>query len=396
VAASRFGGELARDPECDVLVLDVLDAEPRSCLVQFDMPSHAAPIPRVMRCERGNPTTVIRIDGAAGEGGGQIVRTSVSLAAITGRAVEITAVRARRERPGLQPQHLAAVRAAAEICDAHLTGAHVGSVHVVFEPRCEPRAGDYTFDVRTAGAATLVLQSVLVPLLLAEGQSSIEIIGGTHQPMSPSADFLEHVYVPALRRFGVDVEVEYGPAGYYPRGGGRIRAIVAGTPMRAVDLSTRGERRSLDAYVVTSRLPDHVAQRGAATVASFLPGAAIHTSTPSAFSAGASVTIVATHEGGIAGFSSIGRPRLPMEQVATDACEAFVRWDASGAACDERLADQLVLPASLASGTSRWTTPRLTQHLRTVLEVTRTFLPLRCSLEGSCVVVDGAPVRAVR
>lgn len=332
---------------------------------------------------------MIQIDGSAGEGGGQIVRTSVSLAAVTGRAVEIVNMRARRDRPGLQPQHLAAVRAAAEVCDAAVDGGHVGSRHVLFEPRASPRAGDYVFDIRTAGAATLVLQAVLVPLLLADGESSIEIIGGTHQPMAPAADYLVHVYVPALRRFGAHVDVEYGPAGYYPRGGGRVRAILEGGRLSAVDLAERGDRRSLDAYVVTSRLPDHVAHRGAATVAELVPDAAIHVSSPDAFSAGAAVTIVAEHEGGLGGFSSIGRPGLPMEQVAADACASFATWDRGSAACDERLADQLVLPACLASARSRWTTPRVTQHLRTILEVAAAFVPISWTTEDDgCVVLD--------
>ena len=335
---------------------------------------------------------MIAIDGSAGEGGGQVVRTAVSLAAVTGREVEITDVRARRERPGLQPQHLAAVRAAAEICDATVVGGHVGSRHVLFEPGAEPKAGDYVFDVRTAGAATLVLQTVVVPLLLARGDSSIEIIGGTHQPMSPAADYVEHVYIPTLRRFGADVEVEYGPAGYYPRGGGRIRAVVARSPLRAVDTRRRGERLALDAHVVTSRLPEHVATRGAATTAELVPDATLHVHKPDAFSAGAAVTVVARHAIGLAGFSSIGRPGLPMEQVASDACAEFLAWDATDAACDEHLADQLVLPACLASGTSRWTTPFVTPHLRTVVDVASAFVPLRRAIDGGSVVVE--PTRA--
>jgi RNA 3'-terminal phosphate cyclase (ATP) len=317
---------------------------------------------------------VIQIDGSAGEGGGQVVRTAVSLSAVSGEPVEIERMRARRERPGLQPQHLAAVRAAAAICDATTVGDNVGSSHLLFEPKRRPEAGEYVFDVGTAGAATLVLQTVLVPLLLASGESQIEVTGGTYQPMSPAVDYLEHVYMRALARFGAQADVGYGPAGYYPRGGGRVRAVVAGGPLRGIDLVERGARTSLDAYVVTSRLREDVAERGAATVASLVPDATIHQLAPDAFSPGAAVTIVAEHVCGHAGFSSIGKPGLPMERVATEACERFLAWDASGAACDERLADQLVLPAVLARGPSHWTTPRETEHLRTVLSVAAPFV----------------------
>lgn len=330
---------------------------------------------------------VIEIDGSAGEGGGQIVRTSVSLSAITGKPVEIVRMRARRERPGLQPQHLAAVRAAASICNATTAGDEVGSAHLLFEPRDKPQSGEYVFDIRTAGAATLVLQTVLVPLLLADGQSVVEVIGGTHQPMSPAADYLQHVYVPAIHGFGASVEIEYGPAGYYPRGGGRVRALIGGSALHAIDMTERASCCAIDAYIVTSRLPEHVAERGASTASQLIDGATVHCLEPFASSAGASATIVARHGNGAAGFSSIGRPGLPMENVVADACAQYDAWVTTDAACDEHLGDQLVLPACVAPGTSRWTTPRITDHLSTVLSVVRAFLPVVTRAEGTLVEV---------
>jgi RNA 3'-terminal phosphate cyclase (ATP) len=336
---------------------------------------------------------VIEIDGSLGEGGGQVVRTAVSLSAITGLPVRISRLRERRDRPGLQPQHLTAVRAAAALCDARLGAAEVGSRSLRFEPAHPPAAGEYVFDVRTAGAATLVLQTVLVPLLCTDGASAIEVIGGTHQPMAPAADYLQAVYVPALRRFGAHVEVEYGPAGYYPRGGGRVRAVLSGGDLHGVELVDRDARRALDAIVVTSRLPDHVGERGAATIAERIPGARVRVERPYASSPGAAVTIVAHHDVGLAGFSAIGRPGLPMEDVAAQACDAFAAWDRTDAACDEHLADQLVLPASTARGPSCWTTPLVTDHLTTVLDVVRAFLPIRASISGGRVEVAPAQAR---
>jgi RNA 3'-terminal phosphate cyclase (ATP) len=353
------------------------------------MPPHAACIPicGFERTSNGNLFLVIEIDGSAGEGGGQIVRTAVSLAAITGRAVEIVRLRERRERPGLQPQHLAAVRAAAAVCGAELVGAEIGARRLRFEPRHPPKADEYLFDVRTAGATTLVLQTVLVPLLHARGPSSVEVVGGTHQPMAPTADYVRRVYVPGLRRFGASVDVEYGPAGYYPRGGGRLRALLSGGDLHGVEMVRRGARAALDAIIVTSRLPGHVGERGASTIAQRLPDVSITVCRPYAFSAGAAVTIVAMHDGGLGGSSSIGRPGLPMESVADEACDAFDVWDRSDAACDRHLADQLVLPATVARGPSRWTTPVVTDHLTTVLDVAAAFVPIHASITDGCVEI---------
>src|SRR4028119_1781977 len=159
--------------------------------------------------------THVEIDGSFGEGGGQIIRTSLSLAAMTGRAVHISNVRARRTKPGLQPQHLAAVRAAATLCDARLSGDSVGSTSFTFEPQASITAGDYQFDIGTAGAAPLVVQTVLMPLVQAGGNSTVRVTGGTHVPHSPPVEYLEAVYIPALRLAGVDVASTYVTAGFF-------------------------------------------------------------------------------------------------------------------------------------------------------------------------------------
>src|SRR5947208_1954066 len=150
---------------------------------------------------------MVRIDGAYGEAGGQIVRTCLSLSAITGQAVEIANIRAGRLKPGLHAQHLTAVRAAAEICDADTRGADRGSVRLLFEPRAPVNPGDYSFDVGTAGATTLVLQTVALPLALAHKESRLTITGGTHVPHAPPAEYLAYVYAPALRRFATYLDI---------------------------------------------------------------------------------------------------------------------------------------------------------------------------------------------
>jgi RNA 3'-terminal phosphate cyclase (ATP) len=329
---------------------------------------------------------LVQIDGSFGEGGGQIIRTAVSLSAITGRAVEIYNVRGRRPKPGLQPQHLASVRAAAALCGAVLRGDSAGSMQLSFAPQSAVQAGDHRFDIGTAGAAPLVAQTVLVPLALAQGSSSVTITGGTHVPHAPTAEYLEAVYIPSLRRAGLEVAFSYSSAGFYPRGGGQIDLRIGpSTSIAPLDLRERGPLQEGRAYVVTSNLPDHVAERGAATVASAMRAVgrkfAIETRAFPSPGPGAAVVVTAQCQGGLAGFSSIGELRKPMEKVAEAPCKEFMRWWKSGASCDEHLADQMVLPMLFASGASCWSTPSVTEHLRTVLWVAQQFLSVEAELE---------------
>ncbi len=349
---------------------------------------------------------MIAIDGSYGEGGGQVIRTSLSLAAITGQAVEFRNVRARRSKPGLQPQHLAAVRAAASLCAAELEGDAVGSSRVRFRPQAPVAAGNYRFEIGTAGATNLVAQTVLLPLSTAGAPSTVRITGGTHVPHSPPAEYLEAVYLPALRRADLEAEISYERLGFYPRGGGYLLLHISPSPLlplspSALDLTDRGKLRDLTAYIVTAGLPDHVAERGAATVERYMKSIGrtvrIERRDRPSLSAGAAVILAAEGEGGLAGFTSLGERGKPMEKVAEQACDEFLAWWKTGAAMDEHLADQLVLPLALAPGESRWTTPTVTEHLRTVLWVTQHFLPIRFTLEEppnapAVVMLRGAPL----
>ena len=328
----------------------------------------------------------IQIDGSYGEGGGQIIRTSLSLSVLTGTPVEVSNVRANRTKPGLQPQHLTAVRAAAALCDARLMGDAVGSTRFTFAPQAPPRPDRYRFDIGTAGATTLVLQTALVPLAHAPEGSHLTVTGGTHNPHAPTVEYLEAIYLPVLRRAGLHATLRYLNAGYYPKGGGQVEADVIGaTPVQPLDLTERGKLTRLKAYVVTSSLPGHVAERGVAALEKALKGvgrkAQVEVRDKPSPGIGAAVLLAAECENGRAGFVGLGERGKPMERVAEEPCEAFMDWWKSGAACDEHLADQLVLPLSLAAGESCWTTPCISEHLRTVLWVAQQFLPIDYSLE---------------
>jgi len=335
----------------------------------------------------------VYLDGAYGEGGGQILRTAATLAALTGTPVEISHIRAGRSKPGLQPQHLAAVTAAARLCDAELHGATVGSGFLRFTPRAPVTAGEHVSDIGTAGAAPLVLQTVLLPLALAHAEcnsaapvSRVRITGGTHVPHAPTGEYLRRVYLPMLARMGVSAAVEMPRAGFYPRGGGELMAEIApAAGLQPITLCTRGKALEVVAAILTAELPDHVGERGAAAAERALgklgmPGRVECTALPSN-GPGAAAVVTARCESGHAGFSALGERGKPMERVVEDAFADFQRWWKGGAACDEHLADQLVLPAALAPGESRWTAPAVSEHLRTALWAAARFLPIRYGIE---------------
>ena len=338
----------------------------------------------------------ITIDGSHGEGGGQILRTSLSLSALTGKPVEIVKIRAGRSRPGLQAQHLASVKAAASLCAAHLEGAEIGSGRLSFAPQAAPTAGVYHFAIGTAGATALVVQTVLTPLLFAPGASRVTVTGGTHVSFAPTADYLERVYLPTLARHGLIASLTSPRTGFFPKGGGMVMAEVTGAATPApITMTERGDLIDLTVLVTTSGLPPTVAERGITTVrqeAGRLPvEMAAEVREVASLGSGASVLLVAECEGGFAGFSAIGERGKRMETVAEEACRDFRAWWETGATCEEHLADQLVLPMALTAGESRWTTSRVTEHLRTVLWVVPQFLSVEATLtektDGSGLII---------
>jgi RNA 3'-terminal phosphate cyclase (ATP) len=328
----------------------------------------------------------VPIDGSQGEGGGQILRTSLSLSALTGRPLTIRNIRAGRSKPGLQPQHLSSVRAAAALCAASLQGADVGSTELTFTPMAPPSPGQYHFEIGTAGAATLVLQTVLLPLALAGADSVVTVSGGTHVPHAPTFEYLAGVYGATLRQHGLADDFRMTTAGFYPRGGGVIHAQIPSiAELAPVDLRERGPLVSLMAYVVTARLPEDVAERGVSALQKHLPKVpaplVIERHEVVSQGPGAAVILIAEHEQGRAGFSAVGARGKPMEVVMAEACAAYHSWYATGLACDEHLADQLALPMALVPGESRWMTCCVTEHLRTVLTVIAKFLPVQAEIK---------------
>lgn len=210
---------------------------------------------------------MLELDGSHGEGGGQILRTSLALSMVTGTAVRIRNIRARRARPGLMRQHLVAVQAAARISGARVEGAEIGAAELTFVPG-EVKPGEHDLAVGTAGSTTLVLQTVLPALLCASGPSLLALEGGTHNPLAPPFDFLDRSYLPLVRRMGPEVQAELERPGFYPAGGGRIVVTVEPSPrLSGFELLERGEVRRRRATVILSRLPRHIADRELGEVA---------------------------------------------------------------------------------------------------------------------------------
>lgn len=327
---------------------------------------------------------VIELDGAIG--GGQVLRSALSLSMVTGRAFRIKQIRAKRSRPGLLRQHLTAVMAAAEVCAAKVCGAQLGSQALSFEPGAI-RGGDYQFAIGTAGSCTLVLQTLLPALLRAPQASRVRITGGTHNPLAPPTDFLMRSWLPLLRRMGADIELELLRHGFVPAGGGEIEAKVAPSRLTRLDLCERGAAISQHASALTAGLAPTVAERELSQVAKRLslpPSALQHVTLDPARGPGNVLLLEYVFEHVSEVFSAFGQVSLRAEKVADTAINQAADWLRSGAAVAEHLADQLLLPMALAGGGS-FTTPRMTENLHSNIAVIEQFLPVRidCQEEGA-------------
>lgn len=322
---------------------------------------------------------LIPLDGGEGEGGGQILRTALALAAATGQGFEIHGVRARRQRPGLRPQHLAAVRAAALACGAKASGAFEGSRSLRFEPGAL-QAGDFRFEIETAGAATLVLQAVLPALGNAGAESRLAVVGGTHVPGSPSAAYLERCWVPAVAGLGLPTSVALIRAGFYPKGGGELRAKVAAwrRPVRPVALDERGSVLGVMVVSGATHLRGDVAERQAEAARARLwearrLEAEVVLEKPEAGGQGSYLVVGAAFEHGRAAFGLLGERGLRPEILGDRAARRLLKFLEGSAAVDPLLADQLALPLALSRAGGRLSTSEVTRHLETVAGVLRAF-----------------------
>lgn len=326
--------------------------------------------------------SILEIDGSAG--GGQVLRTALSLSMITGQPFRISGIRGKRSRPGLLRQHLTAVQAAAAITEAQTKGAMLNSVELEFRPG-RLSAGDYTFSIGTAGSTTLIMQTLVPALLQADGPSTLMISGGTHNPSAPPFEFIERVWLPLLRRMGARIEVDMVRHGFAPAGGGMLEVRVWPSTLEPIRLDRREEPAGLRAHVLVSATATSVASRELDRVASRLKldRRAMHVTEVIAASGPGNVLLIESEHAGLTQvFSGIGFGRAQPDDVADEAIDQYLHWADSGAAIGHQLADQLLLPMALAGG-GGFTTDRLSGHLETNADVIRGFLPMEIRMQES-------------
>lgn len=324
---------------------------------------------------------MLTIDGSIGEGGGQILRSALGLALVTGQPFRIERIRANRRKPGLQAQHLAAVRAAAAIGQATLEGADPDSQTLQFRPG-SIAPGEYAFAVGTAGSATLVLQTVLPALLTATGPSALVLEGGTHNPLAPPFEFLAHAFLPLVNRMGPRVRAKLDRHGFYPAGGGKIRVMIEPVPkLSRLDLVERGTLMRMSATAVVANLPRHITERELHVLKRELDLDPRHLHEQEAKSHGlGNVAFVEVEWGNLTEvLCGFGEQGVRAEVVAGRLAKEVRRYLETGAPAGEHLADQLLLPLALAGGGS-FVTPPLTAHATTNIEVLKLFLPVEVNV----------------
>jgi len=329
---------------------------------------------------------MIKIDGSQGEGGGQVLRTALTLSLMTGERVKIFNIRANRSSPGLGHQHLCAVNAAQTVGKGEVIGGELGSTSLEFQP-CTIQPGRYQFNIRTAGATTLVLQTIFLPLSRAATATSLKITGGTHVPWSPSYHYLKMQWLPFMERLGFDAQISLDLAGFYPKGGGQIQGKIK--PVEAIKSLKIGERGSLKqirGISAVANLDRRIAERQRSQVIRRLSkkyrlNDIRIKQMPSKFK-GTILLLLAEFEKSQSCYFSLGKPGKPAERVADDAINALESFMMTNGCVDEYLADQLLLPLAFASDISIFKSSKITQHLMTNAEVINKFIDVQIEIIG--------------
>ena len=326
---------------------------------------------------------LVTLDGSSGEGGGQILRTALSLALVTGRPFRIVKVRANRAKPGLRPQHLKAVQAAAALCGGEAIGAAVGSRDLTFRP-APYVPSDLTVDIGTAGATALVLHTLALPIALrAEGPVRVTLTGGTFNESAPSFPFLAETWRAYMAALGLPIALASPVAGFYPKGGGRLDAWIEPADLRPLRLLDRGPLARIRGVAGVGRLPRAIAERmrerALLRLADHGLDADIELADWPAAGPGAALALTADH-GGVPGtFVGLGKLGKPAEVVADEAIDDLLAYEAAAGVLDAHSADQILLPLALADGPSSYTVAEVTEHLRTNVATIAAFLdrPIR-------------------
>ncbi|MEN3037649.1 MAG: RNA 3'-terminal phosphate cyclase [Candidatus Kryptonium sp.] len=320
---------------------------------------------------------IIQIDGSYGEGGGQVLRTSLALSVLFSKPFEMINIRANRPNPGIQAQHLKAIEASAVISDAIVEGAKHKSSWIRFYPN-KIKSGNFRFDIGTAGATSLVLQTLYLPLSFADGTSNLTIIGGTHVSWSPTFDYIKNCWIYFMEVLGLKIKVELKRAGFYPHGGGEIRALINPVAeIKPLNLIDRGKLLKIQIYSAHTNLSDEVAKRQAKAAERILKNyGEVETIIDElvSYSKNTTIAITGIFENSVCCYTNLGEKGKRAEVVAEEACENFLKFINTDSTIDEYMADQILLPLSIASGVSEFTTPKITEHLKTNMDIIKKFV----------------------
>ena len=320
-----------------------------------------------------NPQGLLEIDGSIGEGGGQIIRTSLTLAAITQTHIKITNIRAKRNRPGLAAQHLMCAKAVRNICRGTLRGAEIGSTELIFHPG-EIVGGKYDFDIGTAGSVSLVAQTIIPILLKISKPSTIRIIGGTHVPFSPTSDYLEKVFCPAISLFGAKISIKHLKSGYYPAGGGEIEIQVENSELAGVTNFPNSSSLPIEVLIRLANLETSIAIREKKI---FIQNKIekVYLRQEESLSPGNAILAWSAFRGA-AFLGEKGKRAEAVAQETLDFLKAELESDV-----DLHLADQILLYAVLSNGQSEFKTSRITEHLRTNANIIQKFIDRKIEID---------------
>jgi RNA 3'-terminal phosphate cyclase (ATP) len=335
----------------------------------------------------------VLVDGSFGEGGGQILRTSLALACVTGKSLHMENIRANRRNPGLAKQHISCVYAARDITNGKCSGVELGSQVLDFQPG-KTTGGNFSFDIGSAGSASLVIQTIMPPLFLAEKPSTVTVSGGTHNPMSPPYDFFERTFLPAIATGGFNAKCELLKHGFFPAGGGKIKIDVQPLDKEsssAIDFCQPAEKFEISAIIYTARLPSHIAdrQRGLLlkSAFAFTDAVKMRLAQPLKFEnielidvtdsdgPGNCIMILLSGQNRKIIFSAFGEKGKPSEKVIREVVNLAIEFLKSGAAIDHFLADQLLIYMAM-TGAGSFTTDKFSSHLQTNIGVIKKFLPV--------------------
>lgn len=339
-----------------------------------------------MKTTLAGTAAAIEIDGSIGEGGGQVLRSCLALSLITGRELRIKNIRSRRRKPGLMPQHLKAVEAAAAIGTARTEGAHLGSQSLTFEPS-GISSGRFQFEIGTAGSTSLVLQTILVPLSFAKEPSRVTVKGGSHVPLSPCFHYLDLHWIPFMRQIGFDMRLEMELAGFYPQGAGVVHASVQpAARISPLSLTERGALKRIHGISAVANLDVSIAERqrnqALDRLADRFPGVDITVASMPSLFRGTMLLLIAEFAHSQCCYFGLGARGKPAERVADEAVDQLLEFLGEDGAIDERLADQIILPLAFASGASQIRTSKVTPHLLTNAEVLRACLSVDVKVDG--------------